>query len=190
MELTDELRYPTVPMNHSKIDEASTFAEFIPVANTGIIRWFLTRMEVSLIISDEITMMGVAFHRGILAMEKVSDLLHQLGKGVCGPTNFPLDHRRCTDPSRPLHALYTMTRDLDPYLKGVYRLDAFLELIQQSIWNQLHGHQVSDKISAQIESMARTLLPFEKPRPIKGELIFDWLSSALEWLNWIEHFNP
>lgn len=191
MELTDELRYPTVPMNHSKIDESSTFNEFIPVANTGIIRWFLTHTDFpTMIINEKLTMMGVAFHRGIFAMEKVNTLLRQLGKGTCGPAHFPLSHRRCSDPSRPLHALYTVTRDLDPYLKGVYRLDAFLELIQQSIWNQLHGRQVSDEISAQIESMARTLLPFEKPRPIKGELIFDWLSTALEWLNWIEHFNP
>jgi hypothetical protein len=191
MELTDELRYPTVSMNHSKIDESSSFAEFIPVANLGIIRWFLTHTNFpTMIISDDITMMGVAFHRGVFAMEKVNTLLRQLGKGTCGPANFPLSHRRCTDPSRPLYALYSVTRDLDPYLKGVYCLDAFLELIQQSIWKSLHGIQIPDAISAQIESFARTLLPFEKPRPINGELLFDWLSTALEWLNWIEHFNP
>jgi hypothetical protein len=69
-------------------------------------------------------------------------------------------------------------------------LDAFLEQIQQSIWNRLHGIEISNMISEQIESFAITLLPFEKPRPINEELIFDWLSSALEWLNWIEHFNP
>jgi hypothetical protein len=191
MELTDELRYPTVSMNHSKIDESSSFVELISVANTGIIRWFLTHTNFpTMIISDDITMMGVAFHRGVFAMEKVNTLLRQLGKGTCGPANFPLNHRRCTDPSRPLYALYIVTRDLDPYLKGVYRLDAFLELIQKSIWNQLHGIQIPDAISAQIETMARTLLPFEKPRLLKGELVFDWLSSALEWLNWIEYFNP
>jgi hypothetical protein len=121
-------------MNPSNVDEASTFAELIPVANTGIIRWFLTHTEFStMIISDDMTMMGVAFHRGVLAMEKVNTLLCQLGKGTCGPANFPLHHRRYTDPSRPLHALYIVTRGLDPYLKGLYRLDAFLEQIQQSI---------------------------------------------------------
>ena len=191
MELSDELRYPTVPMNHSKIDESSTFAELIPVANTGIIRWFLTHTDVpTMIISDDVTMMGVAFHRGILAMEKVNTLLRQLGKGTCGPAHISLHHRRCTDPDRPLHALYIVTRDLDPYLKGLYRLDAFLEQIQYSIWNRLHGIEIPDDISAQIESFARTLVPFEKPRPMKGELVFDWLSTTLEWLNWIEHFHP
>jgi hypothetical protein len=75
-------------------------------------------------------------------------------------------------------------------LKGVYRLDAFLEQIQKSIWNRLHGIDIPDDISAQIESFARTLLPFEKPRPKNGELVYDWLSTALEWLNWIEHFYP
>lgn len=191
MELTDELRYPTVPMNPSCVDEASSFAEFLPVANTGILNWFLNHTHFSsMIISDELSMMGVAFHRGIFAMEKLNTLLCQLGKGTCGPAHFPLSHRRCSDPSRPLYALYIVTRDLDPYFKGVYRLDAFLELIQQSIWKCLHGIEIPDNISAQIESFARTLLPFEKPRPKNNELVFDWLSTALEWLNWIEHFNP
>jgi hypothetical protein len=191
MDLTDELRYPTVSMTPSNVDESSTYAELEPIANSGIIRWFLTHTDwPSMIINYELTMMGVAFHRGIFAMEKVNTLLHQLGKGNCGPANFPLNHRRCTDPSRPLYTLYIVTRDLDPYLKGVYRLDAFLEQIQHSIWNHLHGISFSDAISAQFESFARTLLPFEKPRLLKGELVFDWLSSALEWLNWIEHFHP
>jgi hypothetical protein len=191
MELTDELRYPTVPMNPSCVDESAPFAEFEPIANLGIIRWFLNHTHFSpMIISDEVTMMGVAFHRGIFAMEKINTLLRQLGKGTCGPANFPLNHRRCTDPSRPLHALYIVTRDLDPYLKGLYRLDAFLEQIQQSIWKCLHGILIPDDISAQIESFARTLLPFEKPRLHNGELVYDWLSTALEWLNWIEHFYP
>lgn len=191
MELTDELRYPTVSMTPSNVNESSTYAEFEPIANSGIIHWFLTHTDwPSMIINNELTMMGVAFHRGIFAMEKVNTLLCQLGKGTCGPANFPLSHRRCSDPSRPLYALYIVTRDLDPYFKGVYRLDAFLELIQQSIWNRLHGIEISNMIYEQIESFAMTVLPFERLRLHDGEFIFDWLSSALEWLNWIEHFNP
>jgi len=182
MELTDELRYPTIPMNYSKVNASSTFVEFAPIAKIGILGWFLQQKKIpSAHLNEELIMMGVAFHRGILVMEKVADLLYQLGNGNCGPSSIPLNSKRCTTPGRPLHALYLLTRDLDPYLKGMYRLDAFLEKIQHSIWNQLHDIYLLEDLSAQMEGFARTSIPFSNG--------CDWLSTSLNWLHWIEQFN-
>jgi len=192
MELTDELRYPTIYMISSTIHEASTFAELESIARPGILAWFLQKKKTPA--GDEplyegSAILGVAFHRGVAAMERIHAQIHLLKDGHCGPSRFPLDHRRCKDPARPLHALYLATRTLDPYLKGIYRLDAFLEQIQHAIWNDLHGIAPSEELSAKIEAFARTAIPFETPRQKRGERVYDWLATTLEWLNWIEHFH-
>jgi hypothetical protein len=70
-------------------------------------------------------------------------------------------------------------------MKGLYRLDAFLEQIQKAIWNDLHGIIISEELYQQMDTFARTPIPFENA--VHG---YNWLATTLEWLDWIEHFNP
>ena len=189
MDLTDRLRYPSYLMMNSEMTEASSFEDLQHHSQRGILRWFLHHRnnppgdEPDYTVS---TVLGAAFHRGVAAMEKVYHIIHHIKKNQCGPALISLTHRRCMEPERPIYALYIATRDLDPYLKGLYRLDAFLEDIQQAIWNDLHGMSSPQELLNEIEEFARTPILFEQPREIKGELVYDWLSTMLEWLNWIK----
>jgi len=188
MELTDELRYPTTVMISESINETSSYEELSWIATHGILEWFLKKMNLPTEeepIYKGSTVLGVAFHRAVAAMDKVVHVLDRIKENRCGPTSLPLNHRRCQEPGRPLHALYLATRNLDPYMKGLYRLDAFLETIQHAIWNDFHGSILSEELFRQIETFARTPLPFEKPRQ-EG---YNWLATTLEWLDWIEHFH-
>jgi hypothetical protein len=188
MELTDELRYPTTPMISESINETSSFEDLSWIARYGILEWFLTKMNVPAgedPINTGSTVLGVAFHRGVAAMDKVVHVLNQIKENRCGPTPLRLDHRRCQEPGRPLYALYTATRNIDPYMKGLYRLDAFLETIQRAIWNDFHGTSPTEELYRQMERFAHTPLPFEKPRH-EG---YNWLATTLEWLDWIAHFH-
>ena len=66
-------------------------------------------------------------------------------------------------------------------------MDIFLEKIQKAIWNDLHGISSSEDLLNDIETFAKTPIPFESAREKKGELVYDWLQTALEWLEWIKY---
>jgi len=191
MELTDELRYPTTRMHFFHINERSSYEELMDAAQTGILQWFNEQKkrpvgEEPVYRGSEV--LGAAFHRGVAAMEKLHHLISHIKRGVCGPIHISLDHPRCREPGRPIYALYVATRNLDPYLKGLYRLDAFLEQIQQALWNDLHGLSSSSELFVKIETFAKTAIRCEEPREKNGELLYDWLETTLEWLAWIESF--
>jgi hypothetical protein len=157
MELTDELRYPTVPMMSGSIDEASSFEELKWIATHGILEWFLKKMNLPAgeePIYRGNTMFGIAFHRGVAAMEKVVHVLDRIKENRCGPTPLPLDHIRCKTPGKPIYALYIATRDLTPYINGLYRLDAFLEQIQKAIWNDFHASILPEELAQHFETFA------------------------------------
>jgi len=189
MELTDTLRYPARLITNSYIAETASLEELQRQSQRGILSWFLQHKNIP--IGDEplytgSTILGAAFHRGVAAMEKVCHVLQQIKENRCGPAFVSLTHRRCADPKRSIYALYIVSRDMDPYMKGLYRLDAFLEKIQHAIWNDLHGVSLPKELIDQIEQFARTPILFENPREKKGELVYNWMATMLEWLNWIK----
>jgi len=181
--LPDSIRYPTVRMNPSYRNESSTFEDLIPVARDGILSWMVTHVTIPKGDGPQFQgsdLLGVAFHRGVAVMEKVTQLLTQLGMGRCGPAHFPLHHPRCADPTRALYPLYLATRNLDPYLQGLYRLDAFLEELQQAIWKELQGTVPPFELLARADLFAKTPIECENG---------PWLKINLEWLAWIQAFT-
>ena len=180
--LPDSIRYPTVRMNPSYRNESSTFEDLIPVARDGILSWMVTHVTIPTgdgPLTQGSDVLGVAFHRGVAVMEKVSHLLHQLGTGRCGPAHFPNNHPSCAEPSRSMYPLYVATRNLYPYLQGLYRLDAFLEELQRAIWNELHGTVPPFELLIRADVFAKTPIECENG---------PWLQTTLQWLAWIQAF--